>query len=141
LPNRTDEELGVLAATYDPSVSNEAHYTPKIKDVVDRFRRQVQPIGPPRSTNVTDPIDRRVTSQTGIVWAGRGREHILTQVTLTQSSLDPGSRMYFQTFIDNDLRTIAEDKAAATQPRGVQEVPEGNIIGFPNSIPSTAARR
>jgi hypothetical protein len=141
LPNKTDDELGVLASMYDPSVSDEKTYTPKIKDLIARYQKQIQPIGPPKKTNVTDPVDRTITTQTGIVWVRRGNDTVLVEVELTQSSLDPGARMYFRLFIDRDFRDLAIEKASTTQPRGIQEMPEGNITSFPSSIPANAARR
>lgn len=141
LPNRSDDELGVLAATYEPEQSDEAHYIPLIKDLIDRFRKQVQPIGPATETNLTDPIDRTLTEQVGLIWLSRGPDVILAQVALTRSSLDPGSRMYFRTFVEQDLADIAIRKALSSQPRGIQHIGAESIIGVPSLIPATAARR
>jgi hypothetical protein len=140
LPNLTDEALGILAATYDPDSSDTAHYVPIIQDLIDRFRRQVQPIGPATSVNVTDPVDRTVTEQTGLVWVRKGTDIGLTQVKLTRSSLDPGSYMYFQTFIDKQLKDFAVNKAMPNQPHGIQTIDASLVIGFPASIPSDTAR-
>ena len=140
LPNRTDTELGVLAITFDPSVSNEQTYIPIIKDIVNRFRGQVQPIGPVENRNVTDPIDRTVTTQNEVVWVQHGSEMVLTLVQLQQDSLHSGMRLFFGSFIDRDLKDVAIARARLTQPRGIQIVPDGMIINFPSRISEKAAR-
>jgi len=48
--------------------------------------------------------------------------------------------MYFQTFIDKQLKDFAVNKAMPNQPHGIQTIDASLVIGFPASIPSDTAR-
>jgi hypothetical protein len=139
LPNRTDEELGVMAAIYDPSVSNEAHYIPIIKDLVSRFQRQVLPIGPPkRHRGGGRLMEFQWTTQTRIVWAQVGSAEYLVQIGLVQNGADVFS---FETFIDSDLKDAAIARARELQPGEIQTLQSHDILYFPSTIPTNAARK
>ncbi len=109
-------------------------------DASNRFQQQVLPIGSPQTRNVTDPIDRTVTTQTGIAWATHSNGNAyLVLMTIQNSSISPGrTQIFFRTFVDNDLRDRALARAAFFQPRGVQVVPWSVISGIPG-VPSASA--
>ncbi|MEX2228964.1 MAG: DUF4157 domain-containing protein [Dehalococcoidia bacterium] len=102
-----------------------------------RYQQQVGPIGPATTTNVTDPVDRQVTRQTGVVWLDSPSGEVLAL-----TSVENG-RLTFLRFIDSDLRDDALAAARRYQPRGVQTVGWGPpaIFGVPSTVPATAARR
>jgi hypothetical protein len=113
-------------------------------DLLARYRRQVVPIGPASVTNVTDPIDRQITTQTGLVWADRDDGgHYLTQIFIENSSIggiQRGTMIQFRMFIDNVLKDAALDRARRSQPRGIQTLPWSAIRGIPDRAPASAAR-
>jgi hypothetical protein len=113
-------------------------------DLLRRFRQQVVPIGPATVTNVTDPIDRQITTQTGLVWAERDGRRLLTQIEIENSSAggtQRGTRIRFRTFVDEVLKEVALDRAQRSQPRGVQTLPWSAILGIPDQVPASAARQ
>jgi hypothetical protein len=113
-------------------------------DLLSRYRQQVVPIGPADVSNVTDPVDRQITIQTGLVWAQRddGRSY-LAQVTINNSTIggrpQRGTRIQFRVFVDEFLRGAALDRARRSQPRGIQTLPWGAISGIPDRVPPSAA--
>jgi peptidoglycan/xylan/chitin deacetylase (PgdA/CDA1 family) len=111
-------------------------------DWVDRFQSQVLPLGPAVTTNVTDPIDRTVTRQVGLVWAqlSDGSSY-LTQVSLENSSIARSSQILFRTFVDADLKDAATRRALPNQAKGIQTLPAQYIQGIPASAPSTTAKK
>lgn len=112
-------------------------------DLLRRFRQQVVPIGPATVTNVTDPIDRQITTQTGLVWAERDGRLVLTQIDIENSSIagiQRGTTIRFRTFVDEALKGVALDRARRSQPRGIQTLPWSAISGIPDQAPPTAAR-
>jgi hypothetical protein len=102
----------------------------------ERYQQQVAPIGPAETTNVTDPVDRQITTQTGVVWLSHSSGRVLALATVTNG------RLTFRRFIDSDLRDDALRRARAVQPRGIQTIPWGPpaIFGLPRSVPPTVAR-
>jgi hypothetical protein len=113
-------------------------------NLLARYRQQVVPIGPATVTNVTDPIDRQITTQTGLVWAERdGGSHYLTQIFIENSSIggsQRGTTIRFRTFIDDVLKDAAIERARRSQPRGIQTLPWSAIRGIPDRVPPSAAR-
>lgn len=109
---------------------------------VGRLRRQVMPIGETGSTHRTDPIDRTITTQIGVVWAQQedGRSYLVL-IRIANSSVRRPTGIQFITFIDTDLRTKAISRARLRQPRGVQTLPWSRISGIPDRPTATAARR
>lgn len=109
---------------------------------VARYRSQVGRITERRQTNVTDPIDRTVVRQTGLVWAqhSNGRSY-LTLVSITNSSQrrPPLTVITFQDFVDEDLRELAIRRATPLQPRGFQTIPWSVINQIPTSAEATTA--
>jgi hypothetical protein len=111
-------------------------------DISVRFKEQVFPIGPPVSTNVTDPIDRTVTRQTGVAWAehSNGKAY-LVQISIENSSLGTPTKIFFRTFVDSDLKDRAIARASLHQPRGIQSLPWRAIQLIPSAPPPSAAER
>jgi hypothetical protein len=110
--------------------------------VVDRYRAQVLPIGPARSENRTDPVDRTVTTQTGIAWARHADGHsYLVLMTTENSSIGSGTNIQFVQFVDESLRERAISRAQRFQPRGIQSVPWSAIRGIPDRPGASVARQ
>lgn len=126
LPNLTDEELGVVAATYDPNVSDEAHYIPIIQDLVSRFHEQVQPIGPVYDSQ--------------IVWVQVGSAEYLVRV-YQRKGVARIAGLIFATFIDTDLKDAAIAQDRRFRPEGIPMRPSNKILHFPDTIPTNAVRR
>jgi hypothetical protein len=109
---------------------------------VDTYRRryeaQVQPIGDRTSTNVTDPVDRTIKTETGALWI---RHPAGAEVLVLATATD--GKLTFQRYIDAELRDQALARGRALQPRGIQTLPGGPpyIFGVPATIPANAARR
>jgi len=117
----------------------------KAADLLNRYRQQILPIGPATTVNVTDPVDRQVTTQTGIVWAQHANgTSYLTRVHIENSAIggrQRGARISFRGFIDNDLRQSAIDRATPNQPRGIQTMPWAMISYIPENAPASVARQ
>ncbi|AGA89651.1 AMOP domain protein [Thioflavicoccus mobilis 8321] len=96
-----------------------------------------------RSQSRTDPVDRTVTTQSGVAWAlhANGSAY-LVQIRIENSSTSPGrTGIYFRQFVDPELREDTIARARRLQPRGLQTIPWGVITGCPASPPTTAIRR
>jgi hypothetical protein len=118
---------------------------PDASDLLARYRRQVIPIGAGSTTRLTEPVDLRITSQTGLVWAERADGcHYLAQIYIENSIIggiptNP-TTIRFRAFIDDILKDAALARAAPNQPRGIQTLPWSVIRGISSPLPSTAAR-
>jgi hypothetical protein len=114
-------------------------------DLLSRYRRQVVPIGPRTVTNVTDPIDRQISTQTGVVWAENDdARRYLTLIFIENSSIggtQRGTMIRFRMFIDDDLKNAAIERARQSQPRGIQTLSWSAIDGIPAEAPASAARQ
>lgn len=146
-------EESITSFTYNSFVNASRFFQPvdvpagnseRISGIIQRFKKQVLPIGPSVSINVTVPFDRTVTRQTGIAWAKHGSGHsYLVQMSVVNSSypqLQP-QQIFFHTFVDNDLKDRAIARALLHQPRGIQSLPWDTISGIPIAPPPTAAQR
>lgn len=113
-------------------------------NLLARYRRQVVPVGPAAVNNVTDPIDRQITTQVCVVWARRDNRVYLTQISIENESIGGvqrrSTRIWFRTFIDNALKDAAIKRAQRSQPRGIQTLPWSAISEIPDQIPATTAR-
>lgn len=111
-------------------------------DWIDRFQKQVSPIGDTTSTMVTDPIDRTITRQVGLVWAqyDDGSEY-LTQVEIVTSSVPKPTTITFKMFVDSDLKDLGSARAFSHQPKGIQTLPKSRIDGIPATPRATAAKK
>jgi hypothetical protein len=145
---RSNFELRAINTTGTPNINgNEvrAMTQRKAADLLSRYRRQVLPIGPATTVNQTDPIDRQVTTQTGIAWARHANgTGYLTLLDIENSAIagrQRGTHIVFQGFIDNDLRQSAIDRATPNQPRGIQTIPWALIRNIPENAPATVARQ
>lgn len=114
-------------------------------DLLNRYRQQVVPIGPITTVNRTDPVDRQVSTQTGLVWARHNNGiSYLTLIYITNEAIggrQSGTRIRFLRFIDNDLKQSAIERATPNQPRGIQTLPWDAVRDIPGSATATAARR
>jgi Domain of unknown function (DUF4157) len=136
LSTLTDSDLGVVAAAYDPSVSDENYYKPIIKDLVSRFEKQVLPIGPPKHRRGQGRMaDIDWTEQTDIVWAQVGSRKYLVKVFMMDVGF--GSKISFSGFIDRDLKEAALARASMLT-GGTATISSRDIAKFPVSIPEKA---
>ena len=111
-------------------------------DASVRYNRQILPISAPVTQNRTDPVDRTVTNQVGIVWAEQGGNAFLTQISIVNSSTSrQRTQIFFRTFVDQDLRSRAITRALRHQPRGIQTLPWNVIAGIPSRAPANTAQR
>jgi hypothetical protein len=101
-----------------------------------RWERQIQPIGETTRTNVTDPVDRTIVRQTGVIRLQHRRGEVLALAAATNG------RLTFQTLLDADQRDQAISFGQTLQPRGIQRVPGGppHIFNVPADVPASAAR-
>ena len=136
LPNLSDKELLVTYSAYDAQVADVIHYRPIIEDILRRFDQQVLAIRSLRVINVTDPTDRQITIQTGVMWVSHSSGPVLVLATATNG------RLNFTHFIDADLKNAALERAAIIQTRGIQTIPwrDPYIFGLPSTIPANVAR-
>lgn len=115
-------------------------------DLLNRYRRQVVPLGPETRTNITDPIDRQIRQQTGLVWAlhPNGTAY-LVQIDISSSfvsgRLDRSTAITFRTFVDSDLRSVAIARALPNQPNGIQTLPWSLITHIPTAAPASTAHQ
>ncbi|GAA3705341.1 hypothetical protein GCM10022204_23540 [Microlunatus aurantiacus] len=133
-----DEDLWVAVANWDPVERTIAGYATQITGFYDRWREQVDTIGPlQHGRRSTLERDRPFTYQTGVVWTRHATGEYLTLARVTDG------RMSFLRFVDADLREMALARAQTSQPRGVQTLPwdPRSISGLPTDPPATAARR
>lgn len=136
-----------ITTTGTPNINGNAVRTAAhtyASDLLARYRQQVVPIGPATVTNVTDPIDRQITTQTGVVWAERNDKLYLTQISIENSStggIQRGTTIQFRMFIDDRLKDAAIERARQNQPRGIQTLPWSAIRGIPDRIPASAAQK
>ena len=103
-----------------------------------RYEAQVHAVGDRTETNVTDPVDRTVVVETGVMWI----QHPAGGEVLVVARATNG-RLAFSTFVDTEMRDLALARGAARQPRGIQTIPgrPPYIFEVPATIPATAARR
>jgi peptidoglycan/xylan/chitin deacetylase (PgdA/CDA1 family) len=98
-------------------------------------------IGPATSVNKTDPIDRTVTTQTGVLWIDYGGAQYLAVVSIENSSLGGGTKIMFISFVHQDLKDSAIKRATPNQPKGIQTLAKQYILFAPATPPSTAAKK
>lgn len=133
----SDEDLWIYVSNWDPNQRTINGYAERIRDIYDRWRVQVQAIGPLREgRRSTLEQDRPYSTQVGVVWIRHSSGDVLVQAVVSNG------RLSFSRFIDEDLKEMALSRAA-TQPRGVQTIPWGPpyIFEMPSSVPRNAARR
>lgn len=133
-----DTDLWVAVANWDPRERTVAGYVTQISAFYERWRTQVDIIGPRHEgRRSTLEQDRPYTTQTGVVWVRHRTGDFLALGTATDG------RLRFLRFVDADLREMALARAATTQPRGVQTLPWGppHITDLPAEPPTSAARR
>jgi hypothetical protein len=101
-----------------------------------RWEAQLGPIGQRSSTNVTDPVDRTIVEETGVVWIQHASGEVLVLAKATNGQLR------FLRFIDSEFRDQAIARAQARQPRGLQHIPATPpyIFDVPATVPANAAR-
>lgn len=102
-----------------------------------RYEAQIEPIGERRETNLTDPVDRTMIVETGVVWI----THASGEVLVLAQAID--GRLSFLRFIDSEFQAEAIAQGTARQPRGIQRIPgkPPYIFNVPTSVPPNAARR
>jgi len=115
-------------------------------DLLRRYQRQVVPLGSATTTNVTDPADRQITAQTGLVWARHPNgSSYLAQISISNSTiggrLQRGTQFSFFMFVDEDLQAAATERALRNQPRGILTLPWELLTGIPAQAPPSAAHR
>jgi hypothetical protein len=98
-------------------------------------------IGPPIKQNRTDPIDRTVTTQTGVAWINYGSNQFLAIITMENSSISGGSMIFFIAFVEKDLKDKAISRATPNQPRGIQTIDKKYITGAPDTVPPNTAKQ
>jgi hypothetical protein len=103
-----------------------------------RYDAQVHQVGDRSETNVTDPVDRTIVSETGVMWI----QHPTAGEVLVVGRATNG-RLTFVTFVDTEMRDLALARGEARQPRGVQRIPGAPpyIFGVPAAVPANTARR
>jgi hypothetical protein len=103
-----------------------------------RYEAQVHPIGDRSETNVTDPVDRTVVTETGVIWV----QHATGGEVLVVARATNG-RLTFSTFVDTEMREQALARGRARQPRGIQQIPgrPPYIFDVPTTVPANTARR
>jgi hypothetical protein len=101
-----------------------------------RYESQIEPIDRRQETNITDPYDRTVVEETGVVWITHESGEVLVLAQATNG------RLSFLRFIDKELESEALAQGQARQPRGVQHIPgkPPYIFEVPASVPPNAAR-
>jgi peptidoglycan/xylan/chitin deacetylase (PgdA/CDA1 family) len=110
-------------------------------DWAERFSKQVPLTGPAVTVNKTDPVDRRVTTQTGIAWVDYGANRYLAVISIENSNRAAGTRIDFITFVDDDLKDLAIARATPNQPRGIQTIAKQFVRFAPATPPTTAAKQ
>jgi peptidoglycan/xylan/chitin deacetylase (PgdA/CDA1 family) len=98
-------------------------------------------MGPAVTVNVTDPVDRTVTRQTGLVWINYGSTAHLAVVHIENSSIASGTKIRFNGFIVTDLKDRAIAAATPNQPRGIQTLDKKYIMEAPDTAPEYAAKK
>ena len=142
-----DDVLFDLRSYWEQIASREpADWAGWFREQWTRYERQVLAIRPPTRTPVVHPPPEHIREvQTGLVWAERPDDtEYLVQITATTRETvgrRGPNRLAFQTFIDQDLRSLAIARARRMQPRGIQTVPWQAIINIPSSVPPNAVRR
>jgi hypothetical protein len=128
LPNLTDEELGVTCAAYSPSVSGPNQFRAAVHDLVERFQRQVQPIGKVEYGWMNREWGWDLKR---VVFANGGKK--LAVVEWGDRHGDEGLK--FREFVEPSLRELALEKWKATPAaRGYgepEEIPASHIDGVP----------
>jgi len=146
LDTASDAELVVAHAIHTQILEDgNAYYLTRIQDAVQRFQRDVVPIGrqsrTPEAPHAALPAS---SSTTGLVSVdfGDGRP-VLVRIRTTNG--ERGGRVTsqsrnFETFIDQSMRDIAISRAQAVQPRGIQAMPRAHVQDRPAQAPGSAAR-
>ena len=99
-------------------------------------------IGPAVTVNKTDPIDRTVTTQTGVAWIDFGSESYLAIISMENSSIQTtGTTITFLAFIDKDLKDKVTAKATPNQPKGIQTIAKKYISNVPASADPDIAKK
>jgi hypothetical protein len=111
LGERTPAELGVVAAMFDASVANVDVYRAEIKRLVDKFRREVEPIGyqPPQfgtgGGSMVFPIGLAYIEDGGFTRLGlvQYRSHLF------------GGDYWFHGWVSDHMKPLAIERARAEQ--------------------------
>ncbi len=102
----------------------------------------ISQIGPEKSVNVTDPVDRTVTTQTGILWIDYGSAQYLAVISIRNASYgQQGTKIRFISFVHQDLKDKAINLALPHQKRGIQTLGKQFISDAPATAPATAAKK
>jgi hypothetical protein len=99
LQEKSDEELSVIYANYDPSIATLDHYVAEIGRLISLYRSQVMPIGQPTGGAYGTMKARWIEGSTwrALALTGEGRYYNADQ------------RPHLITWISSEMRSLAED--------------------------------
>jgi hypothetical protein len=128
LPLLTDYELGVTTASFDSSVTNEHTYRDAINKLVERFRRQVLPIG--ETTGTASRVYARVGRQLAYWVVDASGTRRLALIERSVSSTRGTLRYRFITWISREFHERALARTRQFNRGRVETLAERDVV-FP----------
>lgn len=113
LPNLTDFELIVMRGAFAPGATNFSAWSSRLRDLLTRYRQQIQPIG--QSSFETEYMSA-TQRETFAAWIGRGSRRRLALVSSsTQYGITTHTTYHFVRWIDRDMQQMAIAKEGSVR--------------------------